>query len=432
MSRRLPLVALAALLAATAVACSGGSAARPTDTPAPPVASPTNAPPTATPTPDLGPPAADGQRALALDRKLAVEIGPRVAGSPAEATARDLLKSMLETYGYDVTVAPFAFDASSFLFARVDAAGAAIPAYSMQGAASGAVAARIIPAGTGRPEDFPPAGLGGAIALVERSDLPFAVKVRNAIAAGAGAVVIYNNADGALLGELGDTVTIPVVGIKQAAGRDLAASAAAGVVQATVTVPQPKATGYNILARPKGVAQCATITGGHYDSVAVTGGADDNASGTASVVEAARLAAVTHLAGANCFALFSGEEFGLFGSKEFVANLAPADVAALRAMINLDVVGRAEDLVLIGSTDLVETARLAAQRLGITATTGALPPGAASDHVSFQEAGVPVVMFYRADEDIHTPADAIDRIDAASLRDTASVALATLRALNGG
>lgn len=431
MSRRLPVYALAALLAAAAVACSSGSPA-PTSTPAPPTASPTNTLPTATPTPDLGPATADGQRALALDRKLAVDIGPRVAGSPAEATARDLLKSTLEGYGYDVTVEPFAFDASSFLFARVDAAGTTIPAFSMQGAASGNVTARVVVAGTGRPEDFPPGGLAGAIALVERSDVPFAVKVRDAIAAGAGAVIVYNNADGALLGELGDSVSIPAVGIKQAAGRDLAARAAAGVVQATVSAPQPKATGYNIVARPRGVAQCATITGGHYDSVAVTGGADDNASGTASVVETARLAAVTHLAGANCFVLFSAEEFGLFGSKDFVAKLASADVSALRAMINLDVVGRAEALVLLGSSDLVETARLAAQQLGIAATAGSLPPGAASDHISFQEAGVPVVMLYRADEDIHTPADAIDRIDAASLRDTAAVALATLRTLNAG
>ncbi len=396
-----------------------------------PTASPTNTPPTATPTPDLGPATADGARTLALLRKLAVDIGPRVAGSPAEATARDLLKTTLEGYGYDVTVEPFAFDASAFLFARVDAGGTAISAFSLQGAASGTVTARVIVAGEGRPEEFPAGGLTGAIALVERSDLPFAVKVRNAIAAGAGAVIIYNNTDGALLGELGDSVTIPVVGIKQSTGRDLATRAAADVVQATVSVPQPKATGYNIVARPKGTAQCATITGGHYDSVAVTGGADDNASGAASVVETARLAAVTHLGGANCFVLFSAEEFGLFGSKDFVAKLAPADVTALRAMINLDVVGRAEDLVLLGSSDLVETARLAAQRLGIASTPGSLPPGAASDHISFQQAGVPVVMLYRADEDIHTPADSIDRIDAASLRDTAAVAFATLRALNG-
>jgi len=431
-SRRLPLIVMAALLATAVVACSGSSAARQTSTPLPPTASPTSAPPTATPTPDLGPPTADGQRALALDRKLAVDIGPRVAGSPAEMRASDLLVSTLKSYGYDVTLQPFPFDASAYLFARVDAAGMAIPAFSLQGAASGTVTARIVIAGTGQAEGFPPGGLAGAIALVERSDVPFAVSVRNAVDAGAGAVVIYNNAEGALLGDLGDSVTIPVVGIKQAAGRDLATRAAAGDVQATVSVPQPKATGHNVIARPKGVTQCATITGGHYDSVAVTGGADDNASGTASVVETARLAAVAHLPGANCFVLFSAEEFGLFGSKEFVASLAPADVTALRAMINLDVVGRAEDLILLGSPDLVETARLAAQRLGIAATPGALPPGAASDHVSFQQAGVPVVMFYRADADIHTPADSFDRVDANSLRDTAAVAFATLQALNGG
>ena len=99
-------------------------------------------------------------------------------------------------------------------------------------------------------------------------------------------------------------------------------------------------------------------------------------------------------------------------------------------MVNLDVVGLPEPLTLIGSDDLVDTARIAADSLGASASISTLPRGVGSDHLSFQDAGFPVVMLYRSDDQIHTPADAIGRIDAGSLRETVAVALATLAAIN--
>jgi Zn-dependent M28 family amino/carboxypeptidase len=267
---------------------------------------------------------------------------------------------------------------------------------------------------------------------MQRAELSFTDKVANAIAAGASGAIIYNNEAGSMLGDLSAPVAIPVAGITQAAGEDLVTRVAAGAVDAAVTVSAPKGTAYNVIAKPKGVTQCATITGGHYDSVAVTGGADDNASGSAAVLESARVAAAMRLPGANCFALFSAEEFGLFGSKHYVEAMADGDLQALRAMIDLDVVGTKEGLTLFGSADLVETARLEAQRQGVTATPATLPKGTGSDHLSFERAGVPVVMLYRADALIHTPGDSFDRIDAGSLRETVELAVATLRALNGG
>lgn len=420
-----------ALSGALLAACSTSAphAAAPPTTPPP--ASATAAAPTATPTADpLGAPEPDGQRALAHVRKLAVDIGPRVAGTPSEATARDYIKTMLESYGYDVTVQDFPFDASAFLPARVDAGDTAVPGFAFNGSGAGAVTGPLVVAGIGRPEEFPAGGLHGAVALIKRGDLTFSQKVGNAIAAGAGGVIVYNDSAGSLLGDLSETVSIPVVGIAQAAGEDLAARAAAGPLTAKVSVTPPKGTAYNVIAKPKGVTQCATITGGHYDSVAVTGGADDNASGASTVLETARVAAARKLPGANCFALFSAEEFGLLGSKAYVASLAPADVNALRAMLNLDVVGLPGDLTLIGSPDLVDTARLAGQSVSIGAQVSTLPKGAGSDHLSFEQAGVPVVMFYRNDDAIHTPVDAIGRIDATSLQDDVRIAMATLAALN--
>jgi Zn-dependent M28 family amino/carboxypeptidase len=358
-----------------------------------------------------------------------VDIGSRVAGTPSEIEARDYIKTQLENYGYDVTLEDFGFDSSAFRPVRVTVGDLTIPGYAFIGSGAGTVTAPVVVAGIGKPEDFPPGGLNGAIALVERGELTFKEKAANAIAAGAGALVVYNNAAGRLSADLEQQVALPVAGIEQAAGEDLAQRAQAGPVTATVEVTEPKGTAWNVVAKPRGVTTCTTITGGHYDSVAAAPGADDNASGTASVLELARVVAARKLQASNCFALFSAEEFGLFGSKAYVDALLPADLNALRLMLNLDVVGLPEGLDLIGDAGLVDAARIEAQKLGIDATPATIPNGAGSDHLSFQRAGVPVLMLYRNDELIHTPADAIDRIAPASLAETVTVALASLQAL---
>jgi aminopeptidase YwaD len=418
-------------------ACAGGHASAPSAAPATEtVAASPAAAPTATPDP-IGAPVIDAQRAYAHVKKLAVDIGPRVAGTPAEITARDYIRSTLESYGYDVTVQDFGFDASAYLPARVDAGPApgpstvtSIPAIALRGSGAGTVEGRrLVAAGIGRPEDFPAGGLGGDIALIERGELTFAQKVANAIAAGASGVVIYNNQAERSVFDLGDSVEIPVVGIDQSAGQDLIAKLATQPYEARVAVSPPKGTAYNVVAKPKGAATCETVSGGHYDSVPVTGGADDNAAGAAAVLELARVVAAKKLPAHHCFVLFSAEEFGLFGSKSYVGRLSPEELHELRGMVNLDVVGTASGLDLIGDADLVDVARLEAEKLGVNATPSSLRKNTGSDHLSFENAGVHAVMLYREDNLIHTSQDAIDRIVPASLTETVAVALATLQAL---
>jgi Zn-dependent M28 family amino/carboxypeptidase len=240
-------------------------------------------------------------------------------------------------------------------------------------------------------------------------------------------VIIFNNEPGSLLAEA--TTTVPVIGLRQEAGAALRALATRGQVQATISISPRRGTAYNVVARPKGVDACETVSGGHYDSVAVTGGADDNASGTASVLELARVVAANDAQGANCFVLFGAEEFGLFGSKEFVRQLNDTQRNTLRAMLNIDVVGLDADLLLIGSDDMTDTARIAGEAIGIEARRGEVPNGAGSDHASFIEAGIPAVFFYRSDDLIHTAQDSIDRIDPRSLEETIEIAYATLVAI---
>jgi Zn-dependent M28 family amino/carboxypeptidase len=202
-------------------------------------------------------------------------------------------------------------------------------------------------------------------------------------------------------------------------------------VSAKVVVPPLSATGHNVVAKPTTGATCETVTGGHYDSVPVAGGADDNASGTAAVLEVARLAAANDLPGANCFVLFSAEELGLFGSAAYVEMLSDAEVNAMRAMLNIDVVGIDTPLQLIGTDDTVELARVAGDEIGVETVRSEGVPGGNSDHASFIREGIPAVFFNREDPLIHTAQDALGRIEAAKLEDAVRIAYATLEALNG-
>jgi aminopeptidase YwaD len=222
-----------------------------------------------------------------------------------------------------------------------------------------------------------------------------------------------------------------VIGVRQSDGEALKQAAASGV-SATITLPAPKGTSYNVIAKTAGATTpCETITGGHFDSVAVTGGAHDNASGTAGVLEMARVVAANRTPGVHCFILFGAEELGLIGSEYYVEQMTQADRDALKVMLNLDMIGGEEDLTLIGSDDLTEVARIEAQRLGVRAAVGDLGGSASSDHASFEREGMPVVMFNRNDALIHTAQDTIDRMSPAQMQDAVRVIYATLVAVAG-
>lgn len=418
------------MVLALATACDGDDGAPATSTPEP-SATDASTSSAATPTADpIGAPEPDGDRVFAVMEHLAVEIGPRTAGTPGEIAARDYLQAELKSYGYDVSIQSFAFDASRFLPATVRYGADAASGLALHGSASGTASGPLVDGGIGRPEEFPPE-TAGAIAIVLRGTLTLREKVENAVAAGARGVIIINNASGSLIATLQGDVTVPVIGVRNDVGENIRDALQTGAVQTTVEVTPPRGTAYNVVARPAGVTQCTTVTGGHFDSVPVTGGAHDNASGTAVTVEVARLAAANRLPGANCFVLFGAEEFGLLGSAHYVAQLPAAELGAMRAMVNIDVVGAEGAIGLIGSSDLIELARVEGDRAGIETVTGDVPAGAGSDHASFLSAGVPVIFFNQEDNQIHTPADTPARLDAAAFEDAARLAYGTLAAIAG-
>ncbi len=180
------------------------------------------------------------------------------------------------------------------------------------------------------------------------------------------------------------------------------------------------------------LAQDVVVVGAHYDHLgwggersmkpnehAVHNGADDNASGVAGVLLAAQRAKA--LLGASrshrtlAFALFSGEEMGLAGSAAFVAQ-APFPMERVKAMLNLDMVGRLREdkLVALGSESAAEwkpaVERLAAEvGLGVSASGDGYGP---SDQTSFYAARVPVLHFFTGTHDAyHTPDDDAEAIN---------------------
>jgi hypothetical protein len=173
------------------------------------------------------------------------------------------------------------------------------------------------------------------------------------------------------------------------------------------------------------------IIGAHYDHLghggegslapgesAIHNGADDNASGTAAVIEIARqLAAGPRLDRSVLFIAFTGEERGLWGSAFFVRQ-PTIDLDEAVAMLNLDMVGRVveDGLTVLGvgtATEWNEIVDRANAQLSAPLRIGKSPDGyGPSDHSSFYGEGIPVLHFLsNLHEDYHRPSDDWEKIN---------------------
>ena len=176
------------------------------------------------------------------------------------------------------------------------------------------------------------------------------------------------------------------------------------------------------------------VVGAHYDHLgmggagsgsrvpdlhAVHGGADDNASGVASLIELAEWfgKSENRTSRSLLFVSFGAEEMGLVGARHFVAN-SPVALKSIKAMINMDMVGRlnAESpVVTISGTGTFTVADSLLDALASTApfeirkvADGYGP----SDHAAFYGEGIPVLFVTTgAHSDYHTPDDNVDRIN---------------------
>lgn len=195
--------------------------------------------------------------------------------------------------------------------------------------------------------------------------------------------------------------------------------------------PDEERIARNVAAIIKGSLEPETyiIIGAHYDhlgtgkfgslynrdTTTVHNGADDNASGTAGLLELAHYFSENQPERSLLFIAFSGEEMGLLGSAHFAENpTIPLDQSM--AMINMDMIGRLNnnELLIFGTgsspgwNDMIEAANTD------SLTINTIPDGTgASDHTSFYNKEIPVLHYFTdTHADYHRPSDDTEYINA--------------------
>ncbi len=204
-----------------------------------------------------------------------------------------------------------------------------------------------------------------------------------------------------------------------------------GYVTRLQTIAVDNGKSRNIVADKQGKgsgARKVVLVTAHLDSINLAGGpaasapgADDNGSGSAGVLEIARV--LQDHAGTHDLRLilFGGEEQGLFGSKHYVGSISKAEKKRIQAVVNMDMIGVSNiptptvllEGSLISQTVIDGLSKAAADYTQLKVETSLTP--FASDHVPFINAQVPAVLTIEGadstNDNIHSEKDTLDKID---------------------
>ncbi|RBR21688.1 uncharacterized protein FIESC28_04788 [Fusarium coffeatum] len=270
----------------------------------------------------------------------------RVFGGKGHNATVDYLYNTLKAMNYyDVKKQPFT-ELYSAGTAALKADGADIAAsimtYTPAGEASGPL---VVASNLGcEASDFPAESKGNVV-LVKRGECAFSAKSSSGKAAGAAAVIVYNNVAGELSGTLGEPFGdfAPIVGISQEDGEAILAKTKAGEVNVDLTVDatvENRVT-FNVIAETKeGDHDNVLVVGGHSDSVAAGPGINDDGSGIIGILNVAKALTKYRVKNAVRFGFWSAEEFGLLGSYAYMKSINSSDteIAKIRAYLNFDMI----------------------------------------------------------------------------------------------
>lgn len=264
-------------------------------------------------------------------------------------------------------------------------------------------------------------------------------KSNSAAAKGATALILYNSGD--TKDELRfnsrerlEPVKIPVLYLTNSSSRKFLSDEAASLeIKLRVDIGPKTRTGHNVIGFLDNKAATTIVLGAHYDHLgfgedgnslnrdtvkAIHNGADDNASGTAALIELAGLLKSSKSKSNNyLFIAFSGEELGLNGSKYFTEH-SPVNLTSINYMINMDMVGRLNETNKTLTVGGIGTSPLWGQVFSVPAkklpfaikidSSGTGP----SDHSSFYRKDIPVLFFFTGlHTDYHKPSDDYDKIN---------------------
>ncbi len=256
---------------------------------------------------------------------------------------------------------------------------------------------------------------------------------------GASAVILYNSSsveDNLKFNakDKSDKLFIPVIYVsKDAAKKYFQDKTATLNIKLRTEITEKKRIGHNVIGYIDNKAATTVILGAHFDhlgygedgnSMLRTGeklihnGADDNASGTAALIELARILKTSKAKNHNyLFIAFSGEEMGLFGSKYFTEH-PTIDLATVSYMLNMDMVGRLNDstkVLTVGgygtSPQWASVINPQDKKIPFVIKIDSSGTGP-SDHTSFYRKDIPVLFFFTGQHrDYHRPTDDADKIN---------------------
>ena len=347
----------------------------------------------------------DIEGAMAHMAYLSDNIGPRVVSTPEEREAAEYIAGELEGYGYEVEIQEFPRPTlhayltvqtaqPQALNVRVGGLrGVSVADYPLL-TPEGGINARVVYAGNGEAGAFP-AEVSGQIALVTRSDHDPAEIIKRASEAGAVAVLLHNTE------WKNYSVRVPQADIPFATMNSEAAELLLGPEDLSVNFQVNRyETSQNVVATRTPLQETddsrpIVVFSGHYDSVAMSPGANDNASGTAGVMELARLLARVPVEADVRFLACGGEEGGLVGSRYYVAQLTDAERERVVANFNMDMIATAgpdQTTLFVNTLDgenlVAQAANAAADTLGYADLLNAPYQRGASDHVAFADSGI--------------------------------------------
>jgi len=363
------------------------------------------------------------QHLAALQRVADAHGGTRVAGGPGYAASVRYVRDQLAAAGYRPTVSTFPF--TSYRERREVARQLTPVARTIRVEAidyspstpAGGLRGRVAPADNGcEPGDF--TGTRGRIAIASRGVCFIFQKAQNAAAAGATALLVFNPEPGPIDATLGDpnASSIPVAAIEAPIARSLL-EADDATVSLELATEKRRTISQNVIAGTRAQGR-VLLVGAHLDSVVAGPGINDNGSGVATVLELARIVRARAPGLAVRFAFWSGEEFGLIGSRAYASDV---DAAQLAGYLNFDMLGTRGGSAGVYegpfAQRLLRYFKQRGQRAEIVDLTGR------SDHFAFEQLGVPTGgLFAGVDNCYHARCDRLGAVDLILLKRLASAA----------
>lgn len=381
---------------------------------------------------------------------LSSEDSGRLAGTEGEDKVVDYLQERMQELGFDASVQSFPYSLFSVAAYKLSFENSGLPLldgavapedsrvfyYSTSTPPEG-LQGQLVDLGMGLDSDYTDREVTGKIALIARGGEYFYLKVQRAYEHGAIATIFYDpKGTDAIQATLVRESKIPAIGLKTEIATGLVKELQNNSqVQANLSIDSSikEVSSENVVAllEAPGDVKEKIVIGAHFDGVD-TPAANDNGSGTAAVLELARLIQLQRdqLQLDVEFVFFGAEESGLIGSYHYVDQLVPAEIDQIKAMINLDMVGIGETLQL-ATTNGQALSTLASAFTAASAGLGmSFEPFdmGRSDHVPFTEVGIPAVMLTASPVDnYHTDDDTLDAIDWEVMKAQVTWVLAALK-----